>query len=533
MATVSKKQYRQLNKKVSVFNTAGCLAVVLFCFFSFSAGAQDRQQTGQPAKVRKIEIVNANSTEFDASLGTDAKRLIGNVIFKHGDAVMYCDSAYYFSDENVMDAYSHIHIIRNDTLHLYGDFLKYIGNEKLAEVRDNVKLVDNETTLTTDYLDFNIRENYGYYTNGGDIVSGQNNLRSEKGYYYANTKTFFFKDSVVINNPDYDIYSDTLRYNTESKIAWFYGPTEIISDENYIYCENGWYDTDKDISQFNKNAWLKSKDQILRGDSLYYERNTGFGQAFNNVQLRDLKQNVILQGNFAEYYEEPESALLTDSAVFMQITDDKEKDTIYVHADTLRSVLDTTGLHKIIKAYYKVKIFEKDLQGKCDSLAYSFADSTIRLYREPVLWSADNQLTAEYIEIQTKNGNVDKIVMENTAFIISKVDSVRFNQIKGKKMTGYFKDNELSRINVDGNGQTIYFARDRNMVVGVNKAESSSLIIYLQDRKIKKINFINKPEATLYPPFALEGNDLVLKDFKWYNMYRPLNKRDIFIWKKE
>lgn len=531
MAAVSVRHSGKRNEKILFFIVTAFFITVFTGFFFATASAQVSRQGGQDGKVRKIEIVNANSTEFDASLGTNAKRLIGNVIFKHGDAVMYCDSAYYFSDINVMDAYSHIHIIRNDTLHLYGDFLKYIGNEKLAEVRDNVKLVDNETTLTTNYLDFNIRENYGYYMNGGDIVSGQNNLRSEKGYYYANTKTFFFKDSVVIDNPDYDIYSDTLRYNTESKIAWFYGPTEIISDENYIYCENGWYDTDKDISQFNKNAWLKSKDQILRGDSLYYERNTGFGQAFNHVQLHDLKQDVILQGNFAEYYEEPERALLTDSAVFMQISDDK--DTLYVHADTLRSVMDTSGLHKIIKAYYKVKIYEKDLQGKCDSLAYSFADSVIRLYREPVLWSADNQLTADYIEIQTRNNNVDKIVMENTAFIISREDSVRFNQIKGKKMTGYFSNNELYKINVDGNGQTIYFARDKNVIVGVNKAESSSLIIYLQDRKIRKINFITKPEGTLYPPFTLKRDELMLKDFQWYEEYRPLNKHDIFTWKRE
>ncbi len=531
MAAVSVKRTVKRTEKILFFIVTAFFIIILTGIFSATASAQVSGKGGQNGKVRKIEIVNANSTEFDASLGTNAKRLIGNVIFKHGDAIMYCDSAYYFSDINVMDAYSHVHIIRNDTLHLYGDFLKYIGNEKLAEVRDNVKLVDNETTLTTNYLDFNIRENYGYYMNGGDIVSGQNNLRSEKGYYYANTKTFFFKDSVVINNPDYDIYSDTLQYNTESKIAWFYGPTEIISDENYIYCENGWYDTDKDISQFNKNAWLKSKDQILKGDSLYYERNTGFGQAFNHVQLHDLKQDVILRGNFAEYYEEPERALLTDSAVFMQISDDK--DTLYVHADTLRSVMDTSGIHKIIKAYYKVKIYEKDLQGKCDSLAYSFADSVIRLYREPVLWSADNQLTADYIEIQTKNNNVNKIVMENTAFIISREDSVRFNQIKGKKMTGYFSNNELYKIDVDGNGQTIYFARDKNVIVGVNKAESSSLIIYLQDRKIRKINFITKPAGTLYPPFTLKRDELMLKDFQWYAGYRPLNKHDIFTWKRE
>ena len=56
-----------------------------------------------------------------------------------------------------------------------------------------------------------------------------------------------------------------------------------------------------------------------------------------------------------------------------------------------------------MRAYHGCRIFSKDLQAKCDSLSYSFQDSVIRLYKSPVLWSEENQLTSDSMAIFTKN----------------------------------------------------------------------------------------------------------------------------------
>jgi lipopolysaccharide export system protein LptA len=479
-------------------------------------------------KVTRIEILNSDSMEKDEK-SVDVIKYIGNVIFKHDEALMHCDSAYFFTDKNSVTAFHHIHIEQGDTLDLYGDFLTYDGNEKLAVMRENVKLIDRETILTTNNLDFNLRSNIGYYTNGGKIKNGDNDLESNIGFYYSNLKLFHFRDSVVIHNPDYTIYADTLKYNTITEVAYFLGPTEIISEENYIYCENGWYDTKKDISQFNENAYLVSEGQYLKGDSLYYERGTGLGKAFDNVELFDSTQNIILKGKHAIYYEKPEYALLTDSAQFMQISDG---DTLYFHADTLESVLDSSGIKKIMKAYYKVKIFRKDFQGKCDSLVYLESDSVFQLFREPVLWSEENQLTADHLDLHLANKKLDYIVMISSSFIISQSDSVRFDQIKGKNMTGHFTNNKLVRVEVKGNGQTIYYAKDQEELIGINRAESSDLIIYLKDNKINRINLILAPKATLYPPDTTENVETILKGFIWLEKFRPFSKEDIFVWER-
>lgn len=498
-----------------------CRIIILFILFLIYINSAIGQE------VKRIEILNADITEFDNTLGNKASRLLGNVRFQHEDMLMSCDSAHYYPETNTLDAFSRVHIWREDSLHLYSDFLKYTGNNRKAQMRGNVKLIDKETTLTTRFIDYDLIEDIGYYHNGGNIINGNNNLTSTLGYYYAQEKLFFFRDSVVIVNPEYTMYSDTLKYNTVTEVAYFLGPTNIVSEENIIYCENGWYDTKNNISRFSLNASLKTGERTLAGDSLYYERDTGFGEAVNNVELIDTTQQIILKGNYGLYNEKTGYAMITQRALMIQI--DKE-DSLFVHADTLISVNDTIPDLRIIKAFYHVKIFRHDIQGKCDSLVYTDADSAFRFFGEPVLWSEENQLTAEHITIFTEERKLSKIILENSAFISSMEDSAKFNQIKGRDMHGYFQDNELVMIEVDGNGETLYYARDREELVGVNKAAGSNMVIFLENRKFNKILFVNRPDAIFYPIEKLPEKEALFENFKWYGEYRPLNKDDIFEW---
>jgi lipopolysaccharide export system protein LptA len=473
-----------------------------------------------PAKVQQ----RADYMEYDKNIASGAYRLIKNVVFTHEGALMYCDSAYFYADINSLDAFSNVHINQGDTVDLYGDFLHYDGNTRIAQIRRNVKLIGRNTKLTTGTLDFDLSRNIGYYTRYANIESGENKLQSMQGYYYSEQQMYYFRDSVVLYNPDYTIYSDTLKYHTPTSIAYFYGPTEIISDSSYIYCEKGWYNTETNISMLKQKALVKNKSQTITGDSLYYERETGYGEGFSNIQVLDEKQNIILRGNHALVNQNEDRALITDSALFIYITKD---DSVFVHADTLRALPDSAGFRQL-KAFYKVKLYKSDLQGVCDSLYYSTSDSILRLYDQPVLWSGVNQLSAEYIEIWTKNKQVDQLHMQNVAFIINQEDSVKFNQIKGKSMICYFRNNELSKIVTKGNGQTVYYAKDEDQLIGVNIAQSSDLVIILKDNKVDKIRFLTKPTAVLYPLELAPKEELVLKDFRWYDAERPKSKTDIF-----
>jgi len=486
-------------------------------------------------KVRQIDIINADITRGDENLGKGAQRLIGNVSFGHEDAIMNCDSAYFYPKSSSLDAFSNVEIIQGDTLFLYGDLLHYEGNTKIAQFRRNVKLIDGETVLLTEYLDYNRETEIAYYLNGGTITENENVLESRQGHYHTESEIFFFKDSVVIVNPDYTIYSDTLKYNTATEISYFFGPTEIIGEENYIYCENGWYDTQQDISLVSKNTVYMTDTRMLTGDTLYYDRGTGYGRATSNVELIDTTQNIILRGNYGVYNEIDETAVLTDSALMIQV---EGPDSLFVHADTLRSVADTAtaGETRILLAYYKVKFFRDDIQGMCDSMVYIENDSTFHLYQEPVLWADENQLTASKIELVIRGEQMERMEMRDIALLISREDSVKFNQVRGKNMTGHFRNNQLVRLDVKGNGQTIYYAEDENpvtgarQIIGVNRAECSDLIIYLENNRVKKVNYLVKPTGKYYPLELFSESMRYLDGFVWKENRRPKSRLDVFRW---
>jgi len=479
---------------------------------------------------KKINVRNADELKFDGSV-PDAQRLIGNVEFEHEGTLMYCDSAYFYDVGNRMEAFSNIRII-GDSVTVTGNRLNYDGSTRLADIIGNVSMVDPTTILTTDRLQYDLAKKLASYSTGGKIVSrkNKNELTSMFGQYNSNTKLFYFRKNVKLVNPDYVMICDTLQYNTSSETAYFFGPTTITSKENIIYCENGYYNTETDISQFEKNAKITSKGQDITADQIWYDRKSGLGKARKKVAIRDSAEKIILRGNYADYFEKTDRILITDSALMVK---EFGKDTLFLHGDTLRSVTDTSVDKRTLYAFHHVKFFKNDFQGKCDSLVYTEPDSMMRLFGRPVLWNNENQLTGDTVYLQLANNEIETLYLRNAAFIVSEEDTMRFNQIKGKNITGHFTESELRKINVNGHGQSIYYSKDeKNEYIGVNKADCTDMVIYIDSSEVQKITFITKPVATLYPVNELPKEELKLVGFKWFEELRPIDRYDLFRWKE-
>ena len=492
-------------------------------------------------KPEKIELVNADVSEFDQELNANATRLLGNVVFRHQNATMYCDSAYLYRNENRIEAFNNIRIKQGDSLDLTGKRLLYNGDTKMAQVFDDVVMKDRRMTLNTSRLDYDMNSDIAFYTDSGHIVDGENILTSKLGYFYSKSHDLFFRSDVLLINPKYTMNCDTLRYNTLNKTAFFLGPTYIHSSDNIIYCENGWYNTETQKSNFKTNSYLQTKEQRLKGDSVNYDRTKGIGKVYGNVLIEDTTNKLLISGDYGEYHELTDSSWVTGHAMMTQIY---EGDSLFLHGDTLLAIgtntkdtIHSSQKKKNLYAFHKVKLFKKDLQGACDSLVYNRTDSTIRLYYLPVLWSGLNQLTADSITLQTSNSEITNIYLINNAFITAKadsdqtvaLDSARYNQIRGKNMTGFLLENKLYKINVNGNGQTIYYAKNNKQKnFAVNRAECSDLVIYVDDNKVKSITLLNAPDGTLYPIRQLSVNELRLKGFSWHEQRRPQTKKDIF-----
>ena len=323
---------------------------------------------------------------------------------------------------------------------------------------------------------------------------------------------------------------DTLKYNAEDEITFFLGPTNIQSDSSSIYCEKGWFNASTDESVFSKNAIINNQEQEIKGDSIYYNKATSYGEIFGKVSLKDTTNKLLLTGDYAWYNDKDSTTLITGKAL---LTQNFGSDTFFLHADTLFAGYDSTGTNKELFAYNHVQFFKEDMQGRCDSLKFSDADSTIKMFNGPTLWNEENQITGTMIKITQYDEEIKFLDIESNAFIASKVDSLKFNQIKGISLLGTFEQNDLSKVFINDNGQTIYYAKSDSNFIGMNKTICENMIMYLDSNTVSKITFLSKPEATLYPFKDINPENSVLEGFIWKDAIRPKDKLDIFYWKED
>lgn len=494
--------------------------IYMFLFVEMAFAQKDTSKTF-------IDILNADVLRGERVNGVDVQKLIGRVALHQNGANFYCDSALFFERTNSIHAFGRIHIKQGDSLSLYGDTLYYDGNTQIATVLGRVRLIEKQVELVTSKLVYNRVTQVAFYTDSATTTSNADQLSSRKGYYYSNTKKMAFRDNVVIVNPEYTLKSDTLIMDTEKDITYFYGPSEIISKDSYIYCEDGWYDKPNDKAEFNKNAYVISNNHILRGDKLYYERKKGYGKAIKNVSIEDTVERVVITGHFAESYQNIKRYFVTDSAQVIRYFDN---DTLYMHADTLLSFMDNeVDENRIISAFHHVKFFKKDMQGACDSSAYYEKDSLMRMYVNPVVWSDENQITADYIEIKMAQGNIYEMHMKEKAMLVTEIDTTMYNQISGDNMDAFFIENDLRRVEVLNAGNIIYFIEDeKDGVIGLEKIESQDVTIRIQNKQIQQVVPRVKPRAVMHPIHKVPEDAYKLPGFSWQSKRRPKDRWDIF-----
>lgn len=486
---------------------------------------------------QRVKLIHTDELQYDRSL-VDAQRLLGNVHLEFDGVQFYCDSAYLYANDD-FDAFSRIRILDPSGSTVTSEFLHFDKLSNEATLRNNVVLKDRDMTLTTNDLIYRLNQDIAFYTGGGRIVSATNKniLTSKNGTYFGNTETFFFKRNVILKNPDYVVTCDTMQYNSATETTYFTGPTKITGDSTVIYCENGYYDSRKDESRFGKNAQIIDGSTVLEGDSMYYDGNLRFGEVFGHVHIRDTTQTAEIYGDYGRHLEESELSVVTGRALLTEVFGG---DTLFMHADTLRALTDSSGLNRIF-AYHGVRMFKSDMQGLCDSLVYLQGDSALWMYRNPIVWSSQNQVTGDTIRLQLVANALRHAYVMTSGFILSdaeaKGDSVpgreeRFNQIKGKFMRADFWNSELQAIDIDGNAELVYYPTDdesgRPKVIGTNEGQCSSMFISFNGGELSSVRLEESPKSVFKSMAMADPLPLRLKDFRWLREQRPRSASDVF-----
>lgn len=618
------------------------------------------QQPAAPAQdtaKQEVEVDHADLFEYIQSGDTVIQKLNGNVELRQDSVYMYCDTA---RIENQTRVYANGDVIiqQGDSLNVFSDSAVYDGATRIAELYGDVILEKGDQRLFTDRLTYDLNLKLATYDNGATLTLDSTQLTSKKGYYYVDERQIYFKDSVVVIDSAFTLLSDTLGFNTETKVVDFLGPTLIDSDTTKLYCEDGFYDTENNVAEFTKNAQYQKGDQlaladtirydgsrevyILRGNAIFkenereatadvieYSQEADRTVLVGNARYKDDKQDIaadeivydakqetystrgrsrisdppqLLEADQVDYSEERGIGIATGSVIWRDTSEDLtimcdtadydrkadylkafggrngrpllitivDGDSLFMASDTLlalQDVFDTlivetvitvdtlwadalstdtlvidsliadtlitetlvTDSARLLRAYPDVRIFKTDMQAICDSLSYSTRDSTFRLFREPIVWADTSQFNADTVNILLNKGSIDRIFLRNNALIVNSPDEIMFNQVKGKHVTAFFKAEELRRMAVNGNAESVYYALDDDGgYVGVNKTICSEMMLYFGNNEVEKITFFNQPKAEMLPMGQTNHSTLKLEGFFWETQYRPDSLPDLF-----
>lgn len=452
--------------------------------------------------------------------GKSYRKLSKNVIFTQKNTTIHCDSSFYFRKLNQMEAFGRVRILDDSTV-ITARELYYDGNTRKAKLRDNVVYTRGYRKLYTDSLDYDMDQEIAKYFENGKLVDTTNTLTSEIGYFYAQRDYALFWTNVVLVSPDFTLETDTLRYNTLTKIAYTQGPTKIINEDGTVlHADGGEFRTEVDQSEF-VDGNVETEDYILEGDELFFDESNKYYKSLGNVILTAKEKDVIITGDEGYYDKKNGFSKVYGNPVMKRIL---EEDTLYMAADTLIAYDGEYDSTKRIAAFYDIRIFKSNLQGLADSAMYFVSDSLLYLYNDPILWNEKNQIVADTINMQIEDNTVRTMGLFQNSFLVSQDTLLHFNQIKGRNMTIFFEDNEINHTIVDGNGESIFYALGSgdSTLMGMNRILCSNMDLRFDDNQISNITFYKNPEGKFIPPHELKPDEQKLKGFEWREEERPI-----------
>lgn len=524
------------------------LLLSCFCFAGVYAQAvpDSANRTGGSTSV--LQIISAKKYNFEKKDTTNFISLVGDVQLRKERTLFYCDSAVLNQNQNIVEAFGHIHINDADSVQTYADYMRYVGKEKKAYLRNNVRLTDGKGVLTTNELEYEIQTKIGNYKNGGKITNNKSVLTSREATYYGDTRDVYFRKKVLLVDPEYKVTTDTLLYNTETEVSRFVAYTVIESKDRTVVTREGYYDQKNRKAVFSKRSIIREKDYDLTADNMAFDDKSGFGQAQGKAiyQTKDTASKTTIWADDIKFNRNASAVLATMSPVMLL---EQNKDSVFIAADTLYSarlsdlrkertvpvIRDSaylaavsevqkkdTSSNRFFEAYYHVRIYSDSMQAVGDSLFYSLEDSTFRLFKDPVVWTQNNQLTGDTIYLFTAKKKPERMQVFENALAVSHVESEYFNQVKGTTINGLFKEGNIETLRARGNAESVYYAQDDdNRFIGVNKSSSDVIDMYFDDKKPQKIVFRNDLKGTTYPMRQVNHLELRLRGFKWLEDQRP------------
>ncbi|MEN6569197.1 MAG: OstA-like protein [Rikenellaceae bacterium] len=544
-----------------------------------------QQQVQRPEK-SLIRLIDAKSAVLTTSMGREYREIKGPAQFLHDNTLILCDSAVWDTQANIVDAIGHVKIIQKNTT-LYSDNIKYLADQSLAQVRGNlVELVDNEGgRLRTNFIDYFTKDSIGMFYNGGCLMNKDSSfIESSNGYYYAKEDRFLFQMKVEMQSDTVLMKTDSLAYLAKENKAVFLTKTLAWQGDGFLMAKGGWYDRNNEYIHFSNDVYIKTKNNEIWAKEIDFDRKTGNAKLEYDVQVLDTAQSAIILADRVNYTSKPESIVLEkEPSIALFTVENEVRDTLFFSADTIiyqtrlhkdvdssvitiskqrrdlskrdpiteiysslkakASLLNKTNSDtvnvdtltvnmdtvkvKFLTAFKNVKFYRSNIQGVCDSLQFNSLDSLIRLYKEPIIWNENKQLSADSIQVILSGRKLKKAELNSSAFVVMQEDSSHYDQVKSADIIIFFDDGKLSKFDALGSASVLFFFEEDSVLTTMNEKECKALSATMLDNKIHRVRYFENINSNAYPLFNLPDNKQKLKGFKWADEKRPKNRYDV------
>ncbi len=453
--------------------------------------------------------LTTNKLEYDVNTGIGIYRDGGKVVNKK--TVLTSTEGYYYSD--MKDVYFKNNVVLNDpSYHLTTDSLLYNTEFETARFISPTLIRDssNRTIVTSD------------------------------GYYNLQTGKAEFGQNPVINDGAVRITALRIAVDDSTGISQAEGNASIVDTAQGTTILAGI------IFRNNKTeSVLATRKPLMiirqENDSIYVSADTLF-----SARLTDLYVPVPVTSpdtlSGVKVVDSLTGVALNDSLTHNVLTDSltgiAKIDSIqgFTEIDTLTGVTTvnlqskiTDSTNRYFEAFRNVRIFSDSLQAASDSLFYSFADSTFRLYQQPVIWANKSQITGDTIYLFTKNKKADRLQVFENSLIINEVQPEVYNQVGATRLDGFFIDGAIDSVRARGFAKSIYYLQDEDSAFsGINEANSDIMDVYFKDSELYKVVFRSAVNGTLWPIRQKDPGEMRLANFQWLEAQRPKTKYELF-----
>ncbi len=537
----------------------------------------------------KVVLRQKDATLYcDSAILDNAENVFarGHVVIKQTDSVsIFADSVVFKAFSRTADLFGDVILVNNDKK-LFTNKLNYDLNRKIATYNTKATLDNGRTQLTSRRGQYNVSTSQAFFKEQVLVVDKDFDMKTDTLNFDAkNNIATFLAPTLIYLRDTSEFYTEEGFYDLNKDNAAFTKTPQYRKKNQVATADTMLYDGKTTIITLKGNAVTRDAGKEATANSIRYNRKTEESQLEGNAHFVDEKQNIVsdtivYQPKTKTYATRGRSKIINDAQileadlvdfdskdsigiakgnVFWQDTASKttlrcekmqydqrrdyikagggrpilgslvEKDTLWLRADTIITFKQkATDTARSLIAYYKVRMYKSNFQSVCDSLFYSEQDSIFRLFKDPIVWSDTSQLSGDTMRIMMKNKKIDRVFLKNNAFIVNSTDETFFNQIKGREITAEFEADNLRRMFVEGNAESVYYALDeKGGYVSVNKMICSRMLVLFGDNKVDGIKFYAQPKATMFPMKQADHDGLKMKGFRWEKKLRPKNRLDL------